>query len=349
MPTSEVLYRCFRTNPDGAGFAWADGKEVHWSKGFMDPHSAIKAMRSEIPKGSACLLHFRIGTHGGSGPEFTHPFPVVDDQASMYKLSGSTTGRVLVHNGIISGLGKEGVNSDTSAFTMKYAAGKTTLKKAGSHNKIAVLSPNGDIEFFGEWIQEENGVLYSNGDYEPYVLSWAPFANKAVNSFVGLKELKDHTTAVQTPDTDVLTVGNLLKKHKECKLYTDASENVYLKVPGYRKPLCIGVLEFGYGYDSREPLDEDERTFPPKDEYEDLTSTVVGSGGVMVSASDSDQVGFYSPVHSTTEFSPEAITEAAEPEAVTDSTDLVCSEETPASSCLRSGLEWHPEGYYPEL
>ena len=35
MPTADTIRECFISNPDGAGFMYADGKSVHIRKGFM--------------------------------------------------------------------------------------------------------------------------------------------------------------------------------------------------------------------------------------------------------------------------------------------------------------------------
>ena len=251
LPSDDILYRCFRTNPDGAGFAWADGTHVHFHKGFMDPLSLIKALRKEIPEGAASLVHFRIGTHGGDGPEFTHPFPVTAVVKDMYMQCGRIKGRVFVHNGIIHGFGKDGVLSDTQDFVLSYAKGVVPLKRIG-YGRAAVLSPDGSVESYGEWETSE-GVQYSNDSYVPYEPRWSVCASKSKNTFVGLRKLHDDNTPIKLADTDLMSVGQLVtKKYPGATgIYVDSSENAYVGLPGYTRPVCIGVLSFSYGGSDR--------------------------------------------------------------------------------------------------
>lgn len=111
MPSDTVIERCFKTNPDGAGFAWFDDEEsiFRWKKGFMSLEDFLKA-KNEVFAGKdttkmLVLMHFRIGTHGGKrDPGKTHPFPVCDSYEEMIKLEGSAPA-IMMHNGILHDFG----------------------------------------------------------------------------------------------------------------------------------------------------------------------------------------------------------------------------------------------------
>ena len=59
MPDTETFERCFWSNPDGAGFMYADGKTVRIRKGFMDFDSFMEAIGREIeePKRTSVVMH----------------------------------------------------------------------------------------------------------------------------------------------------------------------------------------------------------------------------------------------------------------------------------------------------
>jgi hypothetical protein len=255
VPPREVLYRCFRTNPDGAGFAWADKHGVHVSKGYMDPLSAVTAML-KLPKEAPKLLHFRIGTHGAIVPEFCHPFPVVNHQASMYSLEG-TWDRVLVHNGIMEKFGKNTeINSDSSEFAMRLAAGTASFKDVTSGNKVAVLDKDKGNTLVGKWIEEAPGLYYSNKDYLPYVHDSTVKAKAARTSFVGLFKLRpEGGSTVLMPDTSIESIDQLKKRFPSAAgFYWDSAENVYMELKGCQRPILIGVLAFA-PEDIRDPLE----------------------------------------------------------------------------------------------
>jgi len=270
IPSDDILYRCFRTNPDGAGFAWADGEYVHFHKGFMEPEGLLKALKKEVPPEAACLIHFRIGTHGGDGPEFTHPFPVTTVAKDMYMQCGRIKGRVLVHNGIIRGFGKDGVLSDTQDFVLSYAAGKVALKRIG-YGRAAVLSPDGSVEIYGEW-ETSAGIQYSNDSYMPYERRWAVVASKSKNTFVGLRKLKDDNTPIEMADTDLMSVGQLMTKKfpGATGIFVDTAENAYVGLPGYSRPVCIGTMAFSYAGSDRAPLKAKKSYSAPLDDSEPI-------------------------------------------------------------------------------
>ena len=133
LPSDEILRRCFTRNKDGGGFAYAKGGRVHFVKGLMTIEEYLEEVK-QVEAGLPMLLHFRIGTHGGKGQEYTHPFPFTHHMDSLYMLRGSCPFPVAVHNGIISGFGDNGVSttvngsprrpmSDTQDFIQSMSKG----------------------------------------------------------------------------------------------------------------------------------------------------------------------------------------------------------------------------------
>ena len=165
----EYLTESFEYNPDGAGFMYAEGNELHIEKGFMDYQSFRDAWEPHQDKVAA--LHFRIRTHGATDEENTHPFRV-----------GSNLG--FIHNGIISKVKTEEdpSKSDTYHFNQKFLQQfykrdsrfiykdhfKDLIKEYIGWSKLVFLNNKGHYtivnEQQGSW---DEGVWYSNNSYKP--------------------------------------------------------------------------------------------------------------------------------------------------------------------------------------
>jgi predicted glutamine amidotransferase len=158
------LAESFRSNNDGAGFAFAVDGKVIVGKGYMKFDDFLPAYReAELKYGekSDALIHFRIATHGG---------PVTPDNCHPYEFDHGA----LIHNGyFFSGVDNK---SDTRYLTEQIGkwltfdaatAAKERLDKYFGSNKVALLFNDGKRLIFnedgGHWAQ---GVWYSNHSYE---------------------------------------------------------------------------------------------------------------------------------------------------------------------------------------
>ena len=177
MPSDYILSNCFDSNPDGAGFMFANGKTVYIAKGFMKWEDFSKALKNlgDLTDTSV-VMHFRIATHGDVQPSCCHPFPISDDHD---KLSARfTESRVAVaHNGVIHGMKTDKNTSDTMAYIADVIAPIRRLSEDFMHNenaldvmeatvgsKLCFLDNSGDIVTIGNFI-DDDGVLYSNTSY----------------------------------------------------------------------------------------------------------------------------------------------------------------------------------------
>lgn len=203
LPNEETLRRCFTSNPDGAGFAWSNKDKVFWKKGFTTFNEFYAALKAVFPdetseRASACIMHFRIGTHGPKKSlSHTHPFPVDGaDMQSLCALEGETQ-MALFHNGILYNMTKvvhekvlvDGVSvdpSDSQIFTSKFVkpmfrGWKTKAFSTEDFNnmmleligtsKIALLMPKSAIARYGDWAKEDTdypGCTFSNLSYKEY-------------------------------------------------------------------------------------------------------------------------------------------------------------------------------------
>jgi glutamine amidotransferase len=167
--SQETLNECYNSNPDGAGFMYAQDKKLHIEKGFFSYESFYQAFKEHEHK--QAVLHFRIKTHGKIDTTNCHPFAV-----------NNAIG--FVHNGIISGFGDTN-HSDTIGFN--NAILQPLVHKWGNlalfqdpivdliegrigYSKLVFLDRHGNHKIMnehkGEW---DNGIWYSNNSYKPYV------------------------------------------------------------------------------------------------------------------------------------------------------------------------------------
>ena len=164
-----TLTECYDSNPDGAGFMYAENKKLHIEKGFFSFQSFYDAFKKHENKQT--VLHFRIKTHGKIDTTNCHPFAV-----------NNAIG--FVHNGIISGFG-DANHSDTIGFNQSIL--QPLVSKWGNlalfqdpiidliegrigYSKLVFLDRHGNHKIMnehkGEW---DDGIWYSNNSYKPYV------------------------------------------------------------------------------------------------------------------------------------------------------------------------------------
>ena len=189
LPSAETLKRCFRSNPDGAGFMWADGKRVRIRKGFMTWEDFEQALNDEvIPMGSAVVMHFRIATHGKVQPSCCHPFPVSERKEDLQATRTESRWGV-AHNGVIQGRTTGTDWSDSMDFVAGVMAPLSRICPGFIHNdnaqellasacgsKLAIIDHSGDMMLVGNFTEDE-GVFYSNTSYKPTVYNWSSYSS----------------------------------------------------------------------------------------------------------------------------------------------------------------------------
>lgn len=174
MPTEEQIKMMFKKNPDGAGYAYEEGKTVHYKKGFMNVDDLLEDLGPlEKWKDKAVAIHFRIGTAGKNDKKTTHPFLISPSFGDLRKLEGE--GPVLFHNGVISGFGGiiDPLASDTQDFVAGVASHLLNTKRQPSKvatkaissiigsSRLLLMYGKGKNFTFGDW-QQKDGNYYSN-------------------------------------------------------------------------------------------------------------------------------------------------------------------------------------------
>lgn len=175
FPSKTKIKTMFKNNPDGAGFMYADGGKVYIKKGLMTLQDFNTELNRVKNKNLPFVLHFRITTNGGTNKGMTHPFPITDKIKDLQAVNISTN-IGLAHNGIIPLTSYAKKISDTAEFIRKYVY---RLVKLGLDNdiltmidelgqsKFAIMQGNKNVYLIGDFVQDGNGIFYSNTSYKP--------------------------------------------------------------------------------------------------------------------------------------------------------------------------------------
>ncbi len=162
-PDSATIDACHRANPHGAGVAWRDDGEVHWSK-KLEPDE-LEPLIADIT--GEIVIHFRIVSVGEVTPQLCHPFPVT--ARATTRLSGHARA-VLFHNGTWSDWREnlrrmprhhqsDGLLSDTRvAASLVDLCGVDVLDRLPGRR---VFFDRDFTELYGEW-REWRGMKASN-------------------------------------------------------------------------------------------------------------------------------------------------------------------------------------------
>ena len=253
MPAETTIENMWYNNPDGGGLMYAANGTVYIEKGFMSLKAfktALKRLEKTIDTtNTPIILHFRITTHGQTSPENCHPFPVVE-KLPLLQMTKCKTPLAVAHNGIISiKPSKEGI-SDTMEYVVSQLAPMYQLKKdfykqdAGKkliynfiRSKMVFLDGTGRIETIGDFIEEKDGMLYSNTSYKARTIyyNW-DLGNYGVKLY-GSK-LGKYMTWLTEEDGYIISDGSLISAEyhltdKDGKLYRyDLNADVAIPIDG---------------------------------------------------------------------------------------------------------------------
>jgi len=187
MPSDQIIKAMWDNNPDGAGIAYAINNRVYVEKGYMkykDLDNALaglgKRLKTKYNKtldDVSVMVHFRITTHGGTSPQLTHPFPIVNGNDQLHALEYSTD-IVVAHNGIIHSVTAANGHSDTSQYIKDMLVPLknsnpyfmydphlvTLMENTISSSRLTFLSGDGNFAYVGSWQEdpETPGCMYSN-------------------------------------------------------------------------------------------------------------------------------------------------------------------------------------------
>lgn len=276
-----TLKECYTSNPDGAGFMYAENKKLHIEKGFFSFQSFYDAFKKHESK--QAVIHFRIKTHGKIDTANCHPFAV-----------NNSVG--FVHNGVISGYGDADF-SDTVRFN--EAILRPLVSKWGNlalfqdpiieliegrigYSKLVFLDRHGNHKIMnehkGQW---DDGVWYSNDSYKPYVAPVSTWENKS--SWYDTKyDWKKNVTTIKPkalPKPKTIEVGALVELLED--IADPATQKVYetgelLEVVAVNKDFTCDLMHEDYNDQTSFIYNVPYHSLSFVDEFEDDSIDPVG-------------------------------------------------------------------------
>lgn len=177
-PTKDDVKKMMAHNPDGAGIAWNNGKEITFIKGFDDAKTVMRIVRCIPEDAQTIVFHARIATSGGISAEKCHPFIVAETHKALNTTKGRGTVPILFHNGIFSIDVEAGLNDTQTLIKevvaplhkiagarLKSGSFDKLLKTAYGSSRVVLMYPD-CIKTYGTW-SERDGVQYSNLNHFP--------------------------------------------------------------------------------------------------------------------------------------------------------------------------------------
>ena len=274
-----TLKECYDSNPDGAGFMYAEDKQLHIQKGFFSLKDFYKEYVKHQDK--KAVLHFRIKTHGKIDTTNCHPFAV-----------NNAIG--FVHNGIINGFGDTD-HSDTIGFNNNVLQPlvnkwgnlaifqdplKDLIEARIGYSKLIFLDRHGNHNIFNEhkgvWDDE---VWYSNTSYKPYVAPVTTWKDTDYSYGNWRKPVATYKTKVTIPKPKVIAIGAMVE------LLEDVADPATLKVyetgelceiVAVNKDFTCDLMHEGYGSEVSFLYNVPYHSLSFVDEFEDDSIDPVG-------------------------------------------------------------------------
>lgn len=154
MPSKDTLKMAYLANPHGCGFASTNHafKSLSYAE-FLD-------RLAEVGDDEACIIHFRLATHGSIRRSNCHPF----EKGGIY----------FAHNGVLDIKPDGDMTDSETAFlriihpvAKKYGIGSRetaeAVRRIIGFSKFAMMeSGSYEIKTFGRFIADDDGCMYSN-------------------------------------------------------------------------------------------------------------------------------------------------------------------------------------------
>lgn len=168
-PTVDRVSTMCRNNPDGfalAYFAKGEGVRIYRTMHkdtFIKEYEKVKDSHNKDD--IALFIHARISTNGSTNINNCHGWK--DDDIGM----------CFAHNGILRIDNRDDLTDSETffrdifvpAFSIGgWVAGEKTIRAIIGTSKFVFLDALGAIHYYGEYIQDADGCLYSNSTYKDY-------------------------------------------------------------------------------------------------------------------------------------------------------------------------------------
>ena len=143
--TDKVLKSCYKRNSHGFGAMYKENGKVKVIKS-LGKYNDIKRIYDSLLKSKACVIHFRMQTHGDINQNNIHPFKI-------------TKNLYMAHNGILSGGNPEYKEKSDTWHFINY------ILKPSLERKPQLIYNKNYIEFLGKTIGNSRFAFMNNKGY----------------------------------------------------------------------------------------------------------------------------------------------------------------------------------------
>ena len=174
--TEKEIVSAFRSNDDGASYAWQSEGKICYKKGFMKVEHIIKDyFSSGINTHYPHIVHFRNATNKVTA-KLTHPFIISEKSPLSLTYKGNES--LLFHNGVMSDWKNkmmdfylhnakripDGDFSDSRFIAiLTHFLGPNILSILGDKYVVFGLK---NIDLYGSFEENDNGIIASNKSYK---------------------------------------------------------------------------------------------------------------------------------------------------------------------------------------
>lgn len=186
VPSKDFLKKAFNTNSHGAGYATDKGKFFK----TLSFETFYTHLKNNVKKGDACIIHFRLATHGSIKASNCHPF----------KGKAKGVGDVFfAHNGILDIKSRKNKTDSELCFRhillpiMNATGGYSesldiAVEGVIGSSKFCMVDKSGVVHKWGQWIKHD-GLLLSNTRFlDSYVIPSRHFGGSLASVYEDVYE-----------------------------------------------------------------------------------------------------------------------------------------------------------------
>jgi predicted glutamine amidotransferase len=178
-PSADKVNAMCKNNPDGFALAYytaTSGFQVYRTmkkNKFLAKYKEV--MATYEPKEIGLFIHARIGTHGSININNCHGW------------TDEKTGLCFAHNGILSIDNREDMTDSETFFRDLFMpayelggwdAADRAVRACIGTSKFVFIDSHGTMRYYGQYIKESDGCMYSNGTYVDWSSYYTPKKSK---------------------------------------------------------------------------------------------------------------------------------------------------------------------------
>jgi len=170
---NNLIIANWKTNKDGAGFAYRKENKWKFRKGIMTPEGLLLNVNRILGK-TEVVIHLRKTSAGKTNKQLTHPFPLTENPIKRLK---GTTDKLLFQNGTVT---KDPIYSNLSDTALLAWVIKDSIEHGATEQQVIeylklqekktkarfILIWETKMHFIGNWFKLNEKIFLSRPDIE---------------------------------------------------------------------------------------------------------------------------------------------------------------------------------------